>query len=236
MAADIDRAPIPVLYEDNHVLVVVKPVNMPTQEDESGDLDLLNVLKQELKERYGKPGNVFLGLVHRLDRPVGGAMVFAKTSKAASRLSETVRSRSFGKKYLAVVHGAPAASRGRLVNHLLKDGKTNTVRTVAPGSHPDAKEAVLDYEVLGQQEGLSLVRIILHTGRSHQIRVQMATAGCPLYGDQKYGANLNKPGQQLALWSVYLSFPHPTGREVIDFHSAPPRVYPWSLWNEEQFQ
>lgn len=224
------RREIPVIYEDNHILVVEKPVNMPTQEDESGDPDLLTVLKEDLKLRHGKPGNVFLGLVHRLDRPVGGAMVFAKTSKAASRLSYAVRTRAFGKRYLAVVHGVPPRPKATLRHHLLKDSRTNTVRVAAAASHPDAKEAVLDYEVLQSAEGLSLVSIELHTGRSHQIRVQMAESGCPLYGDQKYGQRLNKPGQQLALWSVSLSFAHPTLREEMSFRSRPPGEYPWTLW------
>ncbi|WP_438445680.1 RluA family pseudouridine synthase [Gorillibacterium sp. sgz5001074] len=227
---------IPVLYEDNHILIVVKPVNMPTQEDESKDPDLLTELKQDLKERHGKPGNVFLGLVHRLDRPVGGVMVFAKTSKAASRLSDAVRTRSFGKRYLAVVHGTPSQPTGRLTHHLLKDSRTNTVQAVPKGSHPDAKEAVLDYEVLGSSGGLSLVRVELLTGRSHQIRVQMAAIGCPLYGDQKYGAALNKPGQQIALWSAYLHFEHPVQREPVTFRCAPPSEFPWNIWDAAMLQ
>lgn len=228
--ADAPHGRIPVLFEDNHLLIVVKPVNMPTQEDESKDPDLLTALKTDLKVRYGKPGNVFLGLVHRLDRPVGGAMVFAKTSKAASRLSDAVRTRSFGKRYLAIVHGAPKEPSGRLVHYLLKDGRTNTVQAVPKGSHPDAKEAILDYTVLGTADGLTLVRVELLTGRSHQIRVQMAAIGCPLYGDQKYGAALNKPGQQIALWSAYLSFEHPVQREQVEFHCPPPLQHPWTLW------
>lgn len=222
---------IPVLFEDNHLLVVEKPVNMPTQEDESKDLDLLTALKQMLKEKYQKPGNVYLGLVHRLDRPVGGVMVFAKTSKAASRLSDQVRTRQLEKQYLAVVHGQPRSNSGRLVHYLLKDNRTNTVQAVPKGTE-GAKEAVLDYRVLGEADGLALVEIELHTGRSHQIRVQFASIGCPLYGDQKYGAKMNKPGQQIALWSSKLSFLHPTLREPVTFHSAPPRQFPWTLWPE----
>jgi 23S rRNA pseudouridine1911/1915/1917 synthase len=234
MTADT-RPEIPVLFEDNHLLIVQKPVNMPTQEDDSGDLDLLTALKQDLKERHGKPGNVYLGLVHRLDRPVGGVMVFAKTSKSASRLSDAVRSRSFGKRYLAVVHGHPPDQSGRLTHYLLKDNKTNISKAV-PRNTPDAKEAVLEYEVLSSSNGLSLIRIELLTGRSHQIRVQMATSGCPLYGDQKYGASQNKPGQQLALWSAYLSFEHPTQRDSVTYRSSPPRDYPWSLWEDALLQ
>lgn len=223
-------SPVPVLYEDNHLLVVVKPVNMPTQEDESGDRDLLSLLKDDIKKRYHKPGNVFLGLVHRLDRPVGGVMVFAKTSKAASRLSDMVRTRHFQKTYLAVVRGKPKEPQQRLVHYLVKDARTNTVFSVSKNDR-GAKEAVLDYTILGSADGLSLARIHLHTGRPHQIRVQFASIGCPLYGDQKYGADVNKPGQQIALWAVRLAFEHPVGREMLSFTSPPPNVYPWNLWN-----
>lgn len=226
-----DPSPIPVLYEDNHLLVVVKPVNIPSQADETGDPDMLTLLKEDLKQRHGKPGNVFLGLVHRLDRPVGGAMVFAKTSKAASRLSETIRSRSFDKDYLAVIHGHPPQPSGRLCHHLLKDSRSNTVSAVAEGT-PGAKEALLDYRVLGTAEGLSLVSIQLLTGRSHQIRVQFASSGCPLYGDQKYGAGRNKPGMQISLWSAGLAFTHPTKPdESLRFASVPPPEFPWNLWD-----
>jgi 23S rRNA pseudouridine1911/1915/1917 synthase len=222
---------IPVLYEDNHILVVVKPVNMPTQEDDSRDPDLLNTLKAELKARHQKTGNVYLGLVHRLDRPVGGVMVFAKTSKAASRLSEEVRTRHLDKTYVAVVHGKPMKPEDTLINWLLKDTNNNTVHVVKAGT-PGAKEAILDYQTLGSSEGLSLIRVKLHTGRSHQIRVQLAAAGCPLYGDQRYGSGLNKPGQQLALWSTQLVLLHPTLKEQVRFSSLPPEQHPWLLWSE----
>lgn len=222
-------AGVPILYEDNHVLVVVKPVNMPTQEDESRDPDLLSVLKTGVKARYGKPGNVFLGLVHRLDRPVGGVMVFARTSKAASRLSDAVRTRSLRKTYFAVVHGAPEERAGTLKHYLVKDAKTNTVRTAEKG-HPEAKEAVLDYRVLGSAERYSLIEVHLHTGRPHQIRVQFAAIGCPLFGDQRYGGRLIEPGQQIALWSAMLGFDHPTTKEPLRFASAPPEAHPWTLW------
>jgi 23S rRNA pseudouridine1911/1915/1917 synthase len=222
---------IPVLYEDNHVIVVVKPTNVPTQEDHSRDPDLLTLIKADLKQRHQKPGNVYLGLVHRLDRPVGGVMVFAKTSKAASRLSDAVRTRTIRKEYTAVVNGRPKEPQGSLRHHLLKDERTNTV-SVVPAGKPGAKEALLDYRVLGSLEGLSLVRIELHTGRPHQIRVQFAAIGCPLVGDQRYGAHLTKPGQQIALWSTQLSFEHPTTKEQLHFSSEPPRSFPWLLWEK----
>jgi 23S rRNA pseudouridine1911/1915/1917 synthase len=229
------RPTVPVLYEDNHLLVVQKPVNMPTQEDESKDPDLLSVLKADIKQRFAKPGNVYLGLVHRLDRPVGGVMVFAKTSKAASRLSDMVRTRDFGKTYVAIVRGKPKKPNGRLVHYLRKDARTNMVTAVAQGS-ADAKEAILDYEVIASGEGMSLVKVKLQTGRPHQIRVQFASIGCPLYGDQRYGAHVNEPGQQIGLWSLRLAFEHPTLKEPLAFVSTPPREYPWILWDRSVFE
>ncbi|WP_088548411.1 RluA family pseudouridine synthase [Paenibacillus aquistagni] len=220
---------IPILYEDNHILVVEKPVNILSQADSTQDEDMLSLLKADLKLRYHKPGNVYLGLVHRLDRPVGGAMVFAKTSKAASRLSDTVRKHELGKEYAAVVHGTPSQKNGTLVHSLLKNERTNTVKAV-PNGTAGSKLAKLDYETIGTHEQLSLVRIHLHTGRPHQIRVQMNEIGCPLYGDQKYGAQVNRAGQQIALWSIKLSFPHPTTKEWMTFYSAPPEAYPWNQW------
>jgi 23S rRNA pseudouridine1911/1915/1917 synthase len=223
--------PIPVLYEDNHVIVVVKPVNVPTQEDVSHDPDLLTLIKEDLKQRHQKPGNVYLGLVQRLDRPVGGVMVFAKTSKAASRLSDAVRTRKIHKQYTAVVNGKLKQPQGILRHYLLKNTTTNMV-SVVPSETAGSKEAVLDYEVIHHQEGLTLIRVQLHTGRPHQIRVQFAAVGCPLVGDQRYGAHLTKPGQQIALWSTELSFEHPVTKETLRFTSAPPRGFPWSLWND----
>lgn len=226
---------VPILFEDNHVLGVSKPVNIPSQEDATGDPDMLTILKQDIKDRYNKPGNVYLGLVHRLDRPVGGAMVFAKTSKAASRLSESVRNRSFRKRYVAVVHGIPAKTSGRLVDMLYKDVRTNTVHVTSKGTD-GAKEAILDYNVLHSAEDYSLVLIELHTGRPHQIRVQLSHAGHPLFGDQKYGNKVNKAGQQIALWSILVGFPHPVSKEDITIRSMPPSVYPWSLFSMDKVE
>src|SRR6185312_745245 len=153
-------------------------------------------LKEDIKIRYNKPGNVYLGLVHRLDRPVGGVMVFAKTSKAASRLSDILRRRELGRKYLAVVRGVPKKKKGVLEHYLYKDTKKNKVYTVS-ANHTSAKKAVLEYETISSTEQLSLLSIRLHTGRSHQIRVQLSASGFPLYGDQKYGQQANRPGQQI---------------------------------------
>ncbi|AJY77105.1 RluA family pseudouridine synthase [Paenibacillus beijingensis] len=224
--------PIEVLYEDNHLLVVVKPPGIPSQEDESGDPDMLTLLKADLKVRHNKPGNVFLGLVHRLDRPVGGAMVFAKTSKAASRLSDSVRTRSFGKLYLAVVHGQPPAARANLKHYLHKDARRNIV-TVYDTPAADAKEALLEYRTVSRSGGLSLVAVELHTGRPHQIRAQLAHIGCPLAGDSKYGAG-SGPKTDIALWSTLLSIPHPVTKEWMTFRSIPPLSEPWSRWTEDE--
>lgn len=220
---------IAIIYEDNHLLVVEKPVNVATQADASGDMDLLSILKEDIKSRYDKPGNVYLGLVHRLDRPVGGAMVFAKTSKAASRLSDSIRKREMKKEYLAVVHGSLKPDKGILKDYLYKDQKTNMV-TVVPSSHKEGKEAILEYEVLESSGKYSLVAVNLVTGRPHQVRVQLANKGNPLYGDQKYGGKLSEVGQQLALWSHRITVSHPTLKEEMTFTSYPAEFHPWKLF------
>lgn len=221
---------IPIIYEDNHLLIVEKPVNIPVQEDQSKDPDLLNILKVDLKVRYQKPGNVYLGLVHRLDRPVGGVIAFAKTSKCASRLANSLRQNKFDRQYLAIVRGRPQQKQNKLIDFLWKDNHTNTVY-VKDSETSGAKKAILEYEVIASQENLSLLRVTLHTGRSHQIRVQLAHAGLPLYGDQKYGSKVNKVGQQIALWANTLALPHPITKEILTFKSALPQAYPWDLFS-----
>ena len=212
---------INIIYEDNHLLVVEKPINMPVQADDSHDLDLLTLLKADLKKRYHKPGNVYLGLVHRLDRPVGGVMVFAKTSKAASRLSEQVRTHQFKKEYYAVVLGK-IEEKGHLADYLLKNEKKNIVTV-----HPQGKQAILDFTRLQYKKDMSLVKIQLKTGRSHQIRVQFSHHGYPLFGDQKYSQKA-KPGQQIALFSHAITFQHPTTKETLHFSLSLPCHYPWN--------
>ena len=199
---------VPILYEDNHLLLVQKPVNIPVQGDQSGDKDLLTHLKEDIKYRYQKPGNVYLGLVHRLDRPVGGAMVFAKTSKAASRLSDQVRRNAMERTYFAVVNGKPGQASNRLVDYLYKDRQKNKVSIVLE-HHKEGKKAVLDYSVIASKDGLSLVSVQLQTGRPHQIRVQLAGMGTPIWGDQKYGQQYSQVGQQIALWAQSLTLEHP---------------------------
>lgn len=219
-----------VVYEDNHLLVVVKPPNMPTQADASGDPDLLTTMKAYIGEKYEKPGAVYLGLVHRLDRPVGGLLVLARTSKAAERLSEQVRKKTLSRQYVAAVSGK-APEGGELLNWLLKDGRTNTVRAVAEGT-PGAKDARLRFARVGCAGEWSLLRVRLFTGRSHQIRVQLSHAGMPIWGDARYGAG--RPGEQIALWGAHLGLLHPTLREEMRFDALPPRdAMPWRAFGEE---
>lgn len=219
-----------VVYEDNHILVVVKPPNMPTQADASGDLDLQSAMKAYIAEKYNKPGAVYLGLVHRLDRPVGGLVVLARTSKAADRLSAQVRSKTLYRQYVAAVRGE-VPEKGTLCDTLLKDGRTNTV-CVVPAGTPGGKDAKLTYEKAGQAGDLSLVRVRLFTGRSHQIRVQLSHAGMPIWGDARYGGG--KPGEQIALWGAHLGLVHPTLKEEMRFDALPPEDgAPWQRFSQD---
>lgn len=226
---------ISIVYEDNHLLVVVKPPNMPTQADASGDPDLHGTMKRYIAEKYEKPGAVYLGLVHRLDRPVGGLVVLARTSKAADRLSAQVRDKTLARQYVAAVRGS-APQAATCSDWLLKDERTNTVRVVPPHA-PGAKDALLRYEKAGEADGLSLLRVRLFTGRSHQIRVQLAHAGHPIWGDARYGAG--RPGEQIALWGAHLGFVHPTKKEEMDFTALPPperapwRAFDAAVWARE---
>lgn len=217
-----------ILYEDNHIIVVVKPPNVPSQGDKTGDEDMLTIIKKYIKEKYNKPGNVYLGLVHRLDRPVGGVMVFAKTSKSAARLSEQVRNKTFKKEYLAIVDGMPKEKKGTLENYLLKNEKTNTSKVVNEGTK-NSKYAKLEYELIKYNEeiNLSLLRILLHTGRHHQIRLQLSNMGNSICGDQKYGTRGR--GKQISLWAYKLTIEHPITKEKMEFAGLPDEVGPWVM-------
>lgn len=214
-----------VIYEDNHIIVVEKPCNVPSQADKTTDEDMLTLVKSYIKERYQKPGEVYLGLVHRLDRPVGGIMVFARTTKGASRLSEAIRTNNFSKKYLAVVNGTFDNKTGSFEDYLFKDEALNKSKVVSKDKK-GAKLAKLSYEVIGEANGNSLVKINLETGRHHQIRVQFSNAGHALVGDQKYGKS--NPGVQIALWAYELEFKHPTKDEVMKFNCYPKKIGPWA--------
>ena len=214
-----------ILYEDNHIIVVIKPYNVPVQADSSNDLDMLTIIKNYIKEKYNKPGNVYLGLVHRLDRPVGGVMVFAKTSKAASRLSEEVRTNKRHKTYLAVVHGVLDKKDGKLINKMSKDEKTHNSYI----DEKNGKEAVLEYKVIKEEDNLSLLKINLITGRHHQIRLQLSNINHPIYGDQRYGFQDKK---QIMLYAYKLEFTHPVTKELMTFKNLPT----WDIVkNEEDF-
>ena len=220
-----------IIYEDNHIIVVEKKPNVPSQSDKTEDMDMLSIIKQYLKEKYNKPGNVYLGLVHRLDRPVGGVMVFAKTSKAASRLSEQVRNKTFKKEYLAVVDGKLEQRNGTLENYLYKDERNN-ISKVVNKEKKNAKFAKLDYEVLNYNEvkNLSLVKINLHTGRHHKIRVQLSNFHHSIFGDQKYGTR--GKGKQIALWAYKLTINHPITKEKLVFEDYPESNGTWCILSQ----
>jgi len=216
---------INVIYEDNHLLVVEKPINIPVCEDESRDTDLLNMLKNYIKEKHNKPGNVYLGLVHRLDRPVSGVMVFAKTSKAASRLSSQVANHELKKTYIAVVNGRVPDS-GKYFDYLIKDKNKNMSYVT---DNNKGKEARLSFKRLNYKDGYSLVEIYLETGRSHQIRVQFSSRGFPLVGDAKY--NKSHDGKtSVALFAKRLEFKHPVSKEILSFELDIPDRYPFNLF------
>ena len=217
-----------VIYEDNHIIVVEKPANIPSQGDKTGDIDMLTIIKEYLKEKYNKPGNVYLGLVHRLDRPVGGVMVFAKTSKAAARLSEEVREKIFQKTYLVVANGKMEERKGLLEDYLLKNERNNMSKVVKEGTK-NSKFASLDYEVLkyNQEINLSVLKINLHTGRHHQIRVQLSNRNHSIYGDQKYVGRGH--GKQIALWAYSLKIVHPITKEEMVFKSIPEINGTWKI-------
>lgn len=214
-----------ILYEDNHLIVVIKPENILSQKDDTGDSDMMTIIKEYLKEKYHKPGEAFLGLVHRLDRRVAGVMVYAKTSKAASRLSEQIRTHSIGKEYTAAVIGS-APDHGTLRDYIVKgteDGKI-TAKLSEPGNG-DAKEAVLEFTKIREknigQMIVSVLSIHLITGRYQQIRLQLSHYGYPIINDFKYGYRGNPIGDTLGLACTKLIFSHPTTKETLTFEYHP---------------
>lgn len=222
-----------IIFEDSHIVVVIKPANVPVCPDESGDASLLDQIRAYLASGKGKD-TAFCGLVHRLDRVTGGVMVFAKTSKGASRLSDQIRNGEFEKTYLAVVVGNPKKREETLINHLYKNEAKNIVEIV-PMATANAKRAELTYTVSAKvpldKKDVSLIEVKLITGRSHQIRVQMAGIGCPIFGDAKYGGDALGKGWNLALWAHKLSFAHPTTGDIMRFVVNPPETTPWTAFD-----
>lgn len=214
-----------VVYEDNHVIVVIKPSGIPSQADKSGDVDMISLVKAYIKEKYNKPGEVYLGLVHRLDRMTSGLMVFARTSKAASRLSNSIREGDFKKEYIAALTGG-LDQNGKLENYLFKDERTN-ISSVVDVSKKNAKLAQLEYKIIGhtlyKEKEYTYARIKLYTGRHHQIRVQFSHIGHPLFGDVKYGGIKG----ELALVACGLKFIHPTKDEYMEFEYMPDKGGIW---------
>jgi 23S rRNA pseudouridine1911/1915/1917 synthase len=233
----------PVFYEDNHLLVLYKPAGLIMQRDVPDKPNLVDLARVWLKERYGKPGRVFVGTVHRLDAPVAGVLVLARTSKSAARLSAQFREGWVEKTYLAVVQGRPARNEGRL-EHLLE--RSGRLSRPAPAGSPAAQAAALSYRLLESGPDASLLEILLETGRRHQIRAQLSAIGCPILGDRSYGAAQLLPDGRIALLAHRISFKHPTrGTEVV-FQTPLPQGWPWAsggtaalerpLWTIEEYR
>ena len=216
---------INIIYEDNHLLVVEKPVGIPVQEDKSKDIDMIRLLKDYRIKNESKSGDAYIGLVHRLDRPVGGIMVFTKTSKAASRLSEEIRNNTFHKTYLAVIKGTLKNKENTLNDYLIKNEKENKSYVT---SKDKGKASSLKYKVISEKDSLSLVEINLITGRSHQIRVQFSSRNHPLVGDSKYGNNPNNI--DIALFAQSITLVHPTTKETLTFTLKVPNRYPFNIF------
>ncbi|MCJ8499274.1 RluA family pseudouridine synthase [Desulfatitalea alkaliphila] len=230
----------PVFYEDNHLLVLYKPAGLIMQRGPAHKPNLVDLAKAWLKQRYAKPGRVFVGMVHRLDGPVAGVLVLARTSKAAGRLSAQFRDGTIEKTYLAVVQGRPPATADRLVHHLVRQGRYSRP---AQAGNAGAQAAALHYRLLERQPQRSLLSVTLETGRRHQIRCQLAALGCPIWGDKAYGADQHLPHGSIALLSHRLAFDHPTRPAHLQFECPPPEGWPWSpttdpaapLWSIEGF-
>lgn len=228
------RSPIPpqldVLFEDNHCLVVNKPAGLVVHGDEQGSATVFDAAIDYIRRKYHKPGRVYLGVVHRLDRNVSGALLFARTSKAASRLSEQIREQQMTKRYVALVAGKLPESTGSLVQWLAKDRSSNQSRVVAEGT-PDARRSSLSWELIQSGASRQLVSILLESGRSHQIRVQLASMGCPILGDVKYGSRVRLPDHGLALHASELTFRHPVLPDLVTVAAPPPAN--WDAWLHE---
>ncbi|MBR4758375.1 MAG: RluA family pseudouridine synthase [Bacteroidaceae bacterium] len=215
-----------ILFEDNHIIIVSKRAGEIVQGDKTGDTPLSETVKSYIKERYQKPGNVFLGVVHRLDRPVSGVTLFARTSKALTRLSEMFRTRDVHKTYWAIVCNQPPKEEDTLTHWLTRDEKSNKAKAY-DREVPQSKQAVLDYRVIAHSERYWLLEIDLHTGRHHQIRCQLAKIGCPIKGDLKYGAPRSNPDGSISLHARRIYFEHPVSHQPIDIVAPVPDDRLW---------
>lgn len=226
----MELSQLQVLFEDNHLLVVLKPFGVLVQGDKTGDISLLEIAKQWLIEKYQKPGNAFVGLVHRLDRPASGVMVFAKTSKAASRLSIQFRERTVKKSYLAIVDGSVNPSSGTLIHYIRKRPGNRRVH-ISKNPIEGGDKAELTYKTLEEIDNLSLMSVSIHTGRHHQIRAQFSFIGHPIVGDYKYKSRIELSHKNIMLLAYQLSFTHPTLKTLQSFQAPLPNQWPWRLFN-----
>lgn len=222
-----------VLFEDNHLIIVNKKPGDIVQGDKTGDKPLSEYVKKYIKDAYGKPGEVFLGVIHRLDRPVSGITIFARTSKALERMNELFREKKIKKTYWAVVKNKPATDEGKLIHFLKKNEVNNTSKAFA-NEVPGSKRAELDYKLIASSDNYFLLEVNLHTGRHHQIRVQLASMGCPIKGDLKYGDKRSNKDGSIMLHSRRAQFEHPVKEELVQIECKPPASNPlWAAFNVE---
>lgn len=218
-----------VLYEDNHIIAVNKPAGMLVQVDKTGDETLGDVVKQYLKIKYEKPGDVFLGVVHRIDRPVSGVVLYARTSKGLARLNEMFQKREIQKTYWAIVQGQPPKEQDTLINWLLKNQEKNT-SYVVPSETKGALRCELEYRLIAVSDNYRLLEVEPHTGRHHQIRVQLSNIGCPIKGDLKYGARRSNPNASICLHARHTEFVHPVKKEIVSITAPVPKDNLWSAF------
>ncbi|MBK8347926.1 MAG: RluA family pseudouridine synthase [Saprospiraceae bacterium] len=225
-----DLQGLSVIYEDNHLIAINKPAGALVHGDETGDKTLADSVKQYIKIRYNKPGDVFLGVIHRLDRPVSGVVIFARTSKALIRMNKMLQEKTIQKTYLAIVSSRPEELSGTLTHFISKDETKNIVKAYA-SKRSGAKEAILTYTQKGELDGKILLEVHPLTGRPHQIRAQLSKINCPIIGDLKYGATYPLPDQSIALHCHQMSFVHPVKEETITIKAHPPRIFPWNIFS-----
>jgi len=219
-----------IIFEDNHLIIVNKKAGEIVQGDKTGDVPLLEDIKNYLKIRYNKPGDVFLGCVHRIDRPVSGIVVFAKTSKALTRINKLFHDRAVEKKYWAVVKNKPAEPKAVLTHFLIKDNYKNISKAYNT-ERANTHKAILDYTLIQESESFYLLEINLHTGRHHQIRAQLAAIGCPIKGDVKYGYKRTNENASISLHAVYIKFAHPVGKNIMELKAPLPKDKTWQIFD-----